>query len=201
MKSNLISLGQQFLIAMLAASGVQGLNTITPAEMQGKLTDGNVYIRKDITAAGGIVNLIDSSTLEKIGTSSFNGQKLPTGVKMAVERIRLGLAVVDAADTNPAAAQKYTNKGSATEAKFAGAHFILTKAGKKILEIPVSQFLTLDNCEGMQGEHDCYDLQAFRYLVGDEMLEIQLSFPDNVSWTNGKKIFVSVELLGPRAQA
>jgi len=201
MKSNLISLGQQYLIATLIATGVTGLDNVTPAAMQAKLTDGNVYIKKEITGLGGIVNLIDSGTLEKIGTSSFNGQKLPAGVKMAVERIRLSLAVVEATNGNPAAAQRYSNKASTIEPKFASAHFILTKGGRKILEIPVSQFTSLDTCEGMVAEHDCYDLQAFRYLEGDEQLEIQLAFPDNVAWTADKKIFVNVELLGPRAQA
>jgi len=203
MKSFIISLGQQFLIDMLRVEGVS-LAGLSPSDMQGKLTDGNVYIRSEITGGGGIVNLIESGTLEKIGTSSFNGQKLPAGVKMAVERIRLGFCELEDNDTNKSAkpaGQAYTNKYSTVAAKLRAAHFILTKGGKKILEIPVSQFLTLDSCEGMIAEHDCYDLQAFRYLKGDELLEIQLSFPPEVQWPAGKKYFASVELLGPRAQA
>jgi hypothetical protein len=203
MKQNLISVAQQFLIDILRTAGVIGPN-VTATDMQTKLSDGNVYIRKEITGSGGIVNLIDSATLEKIGTSSFNGQKLPAGVKMALERIRLSFCEIDASDANKdakAAGQSYTNKYSAVPAKLRAAHFILTKGGKKIHEMPVIQALSLEDCEGMVAEHDCYDLPALRYLEGNEQLEIQLSFPDDVQWATGKKQFVSVELLGPRAQA
>lgn len=201
MKSNLVTIGQQFLITMLAAT-VPGITNLGPAEVQSKFSDGNVYIRKDITGQGGIYNLLDTSTLEKIGYSSFNGKKLPSGVKMSIERIRLSFAVVNSDDTKSAAAQYYTNKAADCEAMLRAAHLIINKSSKQILNIPVIQLLGLSTQEGMTGEHDCYDLQAFRFLEGDQDLDIQLSFPtENVAWTANKKVFVSVELLGTRAQA
>jgi hypothetical protein len=203
MKSNLISVSQQYLIDILRTAGVIPQN-VTASEMQLKLSDGNVYVRREITGTGGIVNLIDSGTLEKIGTSSFNGQKLPAGVKQVLERVRLSFSEIDDSDANKLATpagQSYTNKYTDVAAKIRAAHFILTKGGKKIVEAPVSQFLSLATCEGMVAEHDCYDLPALRYLEGNEQLEIQLSFPDDVKWPTGKKYFVSAELIGPRAQA
>jgi len=193
MKSNLLSVAQNFLLLALGVS-------TEPIAAQGLMTPGHLFIKKEITGVGGITNLIDSSTKEVVGTSTFNQQSLPPGTKMAIERIRLGLAVVDKADKVSAAGQYYSNKASSTEAKFRAANFIIYRTGKEILRVPVSRFLTMDNVEGMTGEHDCFDVDELRLLQGDEKLSLQLEFPDDVDWTADKKVFVSVELFGPRMQ-
>jgi hypothetical protein len=199
MKSNLISIGQQFLVSMLATT-VAGISGLTPADVQKKLTDGNVYIRKEVTGQGGIYNLLESSTLERIGYSSFNGKKLPANVKMALEAVRFTVAVVESSDTGKEPAQLYGNKVADVPAMLRSAHLIINKQGQQIVNQPIGQMLNLGSQEGMCGVDDVYNLPAFRFLEGEQELDIQISFPtEGVSWPTGKKVFVSVELLGARA--
>jgi hypothetical protein len=176
-----------------------GLST-NGVQAQGQLQPGHLYLKKEITGKSGIQQLIDSNTRQTVGTSSFDGQRLPTGTKMVIERVRLSLAVVNSDNGVSAAGQTYANKSSTTEAKFRAANFIINRDGKEIFKVGVANCLTLDSVQGMVGVDDTYDVRELRLLQGDEKLEIQLEFPDDVDWTAGKKVFVNIELFGPQMQ-
>jgi hypothetical protein len=190
-KTSLFSVAQALLLTAL------GISAPAMAD-HAKITDGTLYIRKEITGASGIVNLIDSNTAQLVGVSSFDKTKLPAGQQMVLERIRLAYATAASDNTDGVVKQSYSNKYSKVPSVLSSAHLIVTQSGKRIVEIPVQLLLTNDSEEQVLGD-DAYFLQALRLLQPQVDLEIQLKFPEGLGMEAGKKHFLEINFIGPRS--
>lgn len=152
------------------------------------LIDETLYVKKEITG-GGIINLIDATTLNVPGICNFDKNLLQTGRIVVFDSISIGYK-------SDAAASK---EGSITynavcPVELQNAIFVITQNGKKIIEKPV---IDLHNLAAGNNSLDQYtELKSLCMLVDDKNISMQLVFPPNVALAGGTHHYISVRLNG-----
>lgn len=190
MKNSSFSVAQALLMSLVPSL----------ANNVARVSDGDLYVRLDITGKGGIYNLIDANTKKVVGESSFDGSKLPADVNMVLERVRIAYATCPTTDSDlTVSGQNYSALYSRVPEVLANAEFVITQGGTKILELPLQRFLLNDPSAGLQGD-DAYFLEAQRHLKPQTPLEVQIHFPSNKSMSVDKKHFIEVHLIGPKSE-
>ena len=178
------------VVAFLALVKDQ-LKQQTIADLNNKtilLTPETLYVKKEISG-GGIINLIDSSTLNSPGVSNFDKNALQTGRILVFDQICVGYKSDSAAGKEGA-----LSYNAAAPAELQNAILRINQNGKKVLELP---FIDVHNLAAGQNRADQYtQLKALGLLVDDKTIEVQLIFPTGVTLAAGTHHYVSVSLSG-----
>ena len=85
----LAALGFMFVVANELSNELASLI----AGRKARLTRHTIYVRKDITGAGGIFNVIDENTLKVEGVSSLTKTSLPKNQAVIFDKIAIGSAL------------------------------------------------------------------------------------------------------------
>jgi hypothetical protein len=151
------------------------------------LQSETLYVKKNITGAAGIVNLIDANTLNVPGICNFDKNNLQTGRVFVFDQICIGYKSDAASGKEGALAYTAT-----APAELQNAIFKITQNGKKIIELPV---IDLHNAVTGTNRNDQYtQLKALGLLVDDKTIEMQLIFPTPM--TAGTNHYIHVSLSG-----
>lgn len=190
MKTSLISVAQAFLM-QLPGVGIDA----------NRIDDGDLYIRKEITGAGGTIDLITASTTKTNGVTTFDKNRIPATIRMVLERISFGYATTQSNNTDGEAGQRYANLVSGVPAILVNADLIIVHAEKTIVEVPVERLLTKGSVLGTVGAGaDSYWLDSLRELKPNAEINIRLRFPEGKSLGSDAKHFVELHLIGPMAK-
>ncbi len=145
-----------------------------------RLTRHTVYVRKDITGAGGIFNVIDENTLKVEGVSSLTKTSLPKNQAVIFDKIAIGFALgsVELGEEG-----KVDYSTALTPAEIRNATLVITQNGREVLELPVADMV---KAQSTNNANDLYhDLEGFHFLGDDQPMEWQLKFPKGVNIVGG----------------
>ncbi|RDC65061.1 hypothetical protein [Adhaeribacter pallidiroseus] len=187
---------QAFLVAMAGLLPFQTKSDIEAGNAQ--FTDADQYLRIAVTGGAGIVELIDSTTEKKVGTTNWDKNKLPSGVNIALERIRAGWASSDFSygETNPAAVV-YTNKIGNIPAALLNADLVITQEDKPVVELPMQRLFSAADSNKPVGLEDAYVLESLRLIKEDSAVGIQIKFPKGLT-LSGANYFFELHLIGTK---
>lgn len=167
-----------FMIAASAEFSNELASLITGRKV--RLTRHTVYVRKDITGAGGIFNVIDENTLKVEGVSSLTKTSLPKNQVHIFDKIAIGFAL---GTVEPNEEGKVDYGSAVAPAEIRNATLVITQNGREVLELPVADMV---KAQQSNNANDLYhDLEGFHYLVDDQPMEWQLKFPKGVNIVGG----------------
>lgn len=147
---------------------------------QTRLTRHTVYVRKDITGAGGIFNIIDENTLKVEGVSSLTKDALPKNQAVIFDKIAIGYAL----GTVTLGEEGIVDYGKdSAPAEIRNSTLVITQNGREVLELPVADMIKAQSTN-TAGDY-YHDLEGFHYLVDDQPMEWQLKFPKGVNIVGG----------------
>jgi hypothetical protein len=138
------------------------------------------YISKEISGAGGTINLVEASTDKKEGVTTFNGNKFPQNVAKLIDAIELR---VGKGNPNNLGAIKFNQ---AEPAQLMNAHLIIEQNGRKLLEKKVSDFIA-DGTE-INAEDRFVPLSLPLILRDVEDFDIKLKFPTGSSVPSAENV-------------
>ena len=149
-----------------------------------------LYVKKEITAGAGIINLIDSNTLNSPGICNFDKNTLQTGRLFVFDQISIGYQY-DAAVGKEG--QIIYNR--VAPAGLQNAILRITQNGKTIVNLPV---IDLHNLAAGNSRADQYtQLKSLELLVDDKTIEVQLVFPTGATMpADANKHYIHVSLSG-----
>jgi len=157
-----------------------------------RLTRHTVFVRKDVTNAGGAIRIIDENTKKIDGVSSLSETKLPKNQTVIFDKIAIGFAEGDA--VGKAGALDYTS--AKAPAILRNANIVITQNGREVLDLPLAD---LTKVTSPTSQDDYYhDLEGFNFLVDDQPMEWVLRFPNGEVFAPaaGKFNYIEVRLQG-----
>lgn len=178
----LAALGFLFAVANEFSSELASLINPGQGNQEGKarLTRHTVYVRKDITGAGGIFNVIDENTLKVEGVSSLTKTSLPKNQAVIFDKIAIGYALGTVVLGEEGKVDYGKDKAPA---EIRNATLVITQNGREVLELPVADMIKGDSANNAGDLY--HDLEGFHYLVDDQPMEWQLKFPKGVNIVGG----------------
>lgn len=198
MNKNFITKGQMALHRNKGKFEIQ-----TQAELEDGMiqtTEGYVLVRSSILNHAGIKRYLDETTEKKTGITNMNGNKLPKGFNLAVEKIRLGYAFAAAASglDNPAKVTEYKNLSDANiPAALRNADLVIIQDGKDVLRVPVAAMLK-SAASDKTGKEDSYEVDNPPILYENKPIGIEIEYPDGEAVPNADFHYIEILLLGAR---
>ena len=172
----LAALGFMFVVANELSNELASLI----AGRKARLTRHTIYVRKDITGAGGIFNVIDENTLKVEGVSSLTKTSLPKNQAVIFDKIAIGFAL-GSVELGEEGQVDYGT--TLTPAEIRNATLVITQNGREVLELPVADMV---KAQSTNNANDLYhDLEGFHYLVDDQPMEWQLQLTKGVHIVGG----------------
>lgn len=141
------------------------------ANKQVKLIDHTAIVRKNITGASSIYDLIDDETAKVDGVSTIKGKSLNKNEAIVFDKI--SLAYGTDAETGKEGAVKY---GHTDIAALNNANFVLTQNGRVVVDLPVSNLIKPAG-NGFKEDDKFTELSSLAYLVDDQPMDWRLRFP------------------------
>ncbi|MDT0643696.1 hypothetical protein RM553_12710 [Zunongwangia sp. F363] len=180
-----------FLIAIANAfsselSGLIGLEQV-------RLTRHTVFVRKEVTNAGGQIRIIDENTKKVDGVSSISETKLPKNQAQIFDKIAIGFGEADAQGEEGSV--DYTASKAPAIAR--NASIVITQNGREVLDLPLADVVKAISPGSPEDYY--HDLEGFNYLVDDQPMEWYLRLPNGkvlAPSAAGKFIYMEVRLQG-----
>lgn len=157
----------------------------------------DLYVKKDISAAGGITRILDANSKQLDGVCSFDSDGKMDQNRAAVWNritIKYGLG-------NVAQDPGEIDYNTAVPKELANADLVITQKGRKVLQKSVRSLFAKAN--ETEAGADYLNLASLRLFVDDENVEINLHFPAGTAMpaagagTTGF-IYVSIDALTTR---
>jgi len=158
-----------------------------------RLTRHTVFVRKNVTNAGGAIRIIDENTKKIDGVSSLSETKLPKNQAVIFDKIAIGFAEGDAEGKE--GALDYTSKKAPVV--LVNASIVITQNGREVVDLPLADLVKTIS----PGSPDdlYHDLEGFNYLVDDQPMEWVLRLPNGevlAPSAAGKFNYLEVRLQG-----
>lgn len=149
------------------------------------------YVKKDISEAGGLTRILDTTTKRVDGISTFNENKLPKKEAMVYDQVRIAYGKGDEAKLSS------TKLNKAFDEALLNANLIIKQNGRIQLEAPVSDFHTEGTNTDVNSNY--VQIPVPNLIRDDEELEISLQFPKGSAMpaaSSGENHFVGIYLRG-----
>lgn len=170
-----------FFIAFSFLSQMAQLGRFSPG-LNSEIQAGNVYlddhtmmIRKNISGAGGIYDIIDETTKKVSGISTLNENKLPSGQGFIFDRLSVSYA--KGALANGEKDQSYGT--GAVPQELRNSFLVIRQKGREILNEPVANFIKGDATAS--AADNFVELLGYKVLQDEEAITMQLVTPNGVS--------------------
>lgn len=177
-----------------------------PKQTQDDLANGKIrFVDTDlmhacnITASGGIYDLLRTNNDKQVGVSDLDSNKLEPGVNIAVDRIKLSYATILTASVIATTISDldYNSNFAGVPTELKRAKLVIKQEGKTLLRLPVERFLVAAASPKSQGEEDCLILGTPIVLIEQKPLLIQLEFnPSKNMVVNTFSHFLQVRFMG-----
>ncbi len=138
------------------------------------LRTGEIVLRRNVSGASSIQDLLKASDNQEDGVSDFDGNRLPQNRGFVFWKISLGYQTH--ADADMEAKLLYDRKAIA---ELANATLRIHQKDRRVLHIPVRAIINTDTGQNVADQYT--ELPAFSFLVDEQPLSVQLVFPDGVS--------------------
>lgn len=158
-----------------------------------RLTRHTVFVRKEVTNAGGTHKIIDENTKKVDGISSISETKLPKNQAVIFDKIAIGFAE-DAAQGKEGALDYTSSKAPAVARN---AQLVITQNGREVVNLPLADLVKTIS-PGSPADY-YHDLEGFNYLVDDQPMEWNLVLPNGqvlAPGTAGQFVYMEVRLQG-----
>jgi len=158
-----------------------------------RLNRHTVFVRKNVTNAGGAVRIIDENTKKVDGISSLSETKLPKNHAVVFDKIAVGFKE-DPNDNNEAGVDYVASKAPAIARN---ASIVITQNGREVLDLPLADLVK--GVSPGSPEDFYHDLEGFFYLVDDQPMEWTLRLPNGKSLapeTAAQFVYMEVRLQG-----
>ncbi len=139
-----------------------------------KLIDHTAYIRKEITGAASIYNLIDDETSKIDGVSTIKGKSFNKNEGFIFDQVSVAYGTDTGQGKEGAVRYFSTNIASLNNA-----NLVITQNGRLVLDLPVSNIMQ-PQPEGLKQDEKFTSLTSFAYLIDDQPMEWTLRFPSGV---------------------
>lgn len=157
--------------------------------------DKDQYVRKLINTAGG-TELINTTTVKKVGVSSFDKNQLADQIYMVLEKLRLSYGT-DAAIVDPANIE-YSNKGQIPNA-LANGELVVSIDDKPVVELPAARFFndgsTGVTSEATQGIYDAVELQCLKFITPVNSIRVDIRLAEGLTMGAGNH-FLEFRFMG-----
>ncbi|WP_299431549.1 hypothetical protein [uncultured Aquimarina sp.] len=147
------------------------------------------YVRKEITAGAGTIDLITNTTDKVDGLSTFNGVKLNSGEAVVFNAIAVGYKQ-NATKVSPASLGYSSTEIPALR----NAILMVSQGNRKLVELPLLDLIRADR-DMVKPEDRYYNLNDWYVLADDQPITLQLKFPEGVALPVGANIFDYLEVL------
>ena len=162
-----------FLVAVQASFSAQLREDINSQLII--LDDQELYVKKEITGAAGIVDLIDSSTRNKPGVCNFDENKLKQGRAFVFDQIAINYGT-HATLSGQEGAIEYSTKAPAA---LQNAEFVVSQDGREVLRMSLRSLSNIQT--GTAAAEEYTQLKTLRHLVDTREIKLQLHFPAGVA--------------------
>lgn len=152
--------------------------------------DSTLYVRKQITP-GNVTKLIDGKTLQIVGITNIDGNKLEKFRNQIVSAISIKYGT-DATVTDPS---KIDFLSADIPAPLRNADLILTQGSRVIFNISIATLIAGKNSSPSNVEADRFNLMVWALIKEQESFELNLEFPDGAD-LGANNHFVEVSLFG-----
>lgn len=158
-----------------------------------KLTPTELYVASKIVA-GGTAHLISGNTVQDVGVTNFDGNRLEDGRHFVIEALQLLYGEDEA--TAKVYDVKFKNGGQLEiPAVLAASHFVIRQSGEVIVNIPLASIIEAAKADGDKYRH----LGALALLAAGKNVEIFIETPVGSTITpitSSKSSYVKVLLRG-----
>jgi len=189
--------GQLFL-----ARNANNLDADTQRLMSDKsirYTDGDFYIRREITASANIEKLIDETNEKRVGVTNIDKNTLPNQQHLALERIAVRYAEA-ATGTAVQAVDSFSSVKSGVPAALLNAELKIMQDNKTLVQLPVARFFSESASEKPNGVEDTVVLNSIQLVKANKGLSIEIEYADGQSVTSGagNDAYLEVRLMGDK---
>lgn len=194
----LVSKSQSFL-----AKQIDKLDPETKSAFENKqlrFTDGDKYIRRNITGSSNIENLLETTDEKRVGRSNIDKNMLESKEHLAVQFVGLRHAK-HATEANPSAISTYTAVGNDVPAALKNAEILIGQEGKNLLRLPVARFFSEEKSTRLNGVEDVVELNAIQVLKARLPINIQIEYADGQAVPTTEQHFIEVRLIGAQTIA
>lgn len=167
-----------------------------------QLVDGDFYVRK-LIAGGGTITILDSTTIKRIGVSSFDKNRLPDLVNMVLSRMKLSYATAALVATDPAAAS-FTTSGASVPLPLLNGEIIILIDDKPVYRGRVSKFFTDPAValvpQMIEQMSSGISLENPKLIKSQAAITINIAIADSLTLSNTVNHFVECVFQGPVTQ-
>jgi hypothetical protein len=162
--------------------------------------DDTLYIRRDITAKGGVFRTIEANTVKTLGLCNIDKNRLPEGENFAIEKIWIAQAS-NATEIDPTKVVNYTNVMSSVEAELRHAELVISQDSKQILRLPISSILAAGAITTASKKDAAYSLEDnCPVIIENTPFEVNIEFPAIMATksASANKFLLEIELFGKK---
>jgi len=163
--------------------------------------DLDFYIKRKINNAGS-TNVLDTTSIKRIGQAYFDKNVLPEGYNMVIGAIRVAFGKITiSGGTDDPTIPVYTNSGTFDPAIVNG-EILVTVRDKPIIELPLKRFLNASSSAVpatiQLGYRDTIALEALKFLPEATPIKIIVSLADGATLANSATVwnYCEVDLIG-----
>ncbi|TYB78329.1 hypothetical protein [Bizionia myxarmorum] len=174
------------------------VTALLPLGTQDELAKGNisaqdaaVYIRKQVTAGGNTIKLIDGKTEEVVGLTNIAGNKLDDYRNLIIESISFKYAT-DATVTDAAAVSYIT---SDVPLALRNAELVLIQGNRTPINIPIMSLISGKNSSPSSVDGDRFKLMVWALIREGQKFDLNIELPEGAALGTGNH-FVEVGLFG-----
>ena len=161
--------------------------------------DADFYLRKNIKAASGTLDLIQRSDSEKTGTRNIDRSELPSLQNLILKGLVLSYAVGGASTTDPAVVSYSSKKPSTAVPALQNGELIIEQDDKPVLQIPVERFFSAADSDEAFSEKEAIWLDNWRLIKAQRPFKVKIKFAEGQAVSDANT-FVSVHLLGTKTR-
>lgn len=167
-----------------------------------QLVDGDFYVRK-LIAGGGTITILDSTTIKRIGVSSFDKNRLPDLVNMVLSRMKLSYATAALVATDPAAAS-FTTSGASVPLPLLNGEIIVLIDDKPVYRGRIAKFFTDPAValvpQMIEQMSTGLSLENPKLIKSQAAITINVAIADSLTLSNAVNHFVECVFMGPVTQ-
>ena len=164
-----------------------------------RYTDGDFYIRREITGSANIEKLIDETNEKRVGVTNIDKNTLPNQQHLALERIAVRYAEA-ATGTAVQAVDSFSSVKSGVPAALLNAELKIMQDNKTLVQLPVARFFSESASEKPNGVEDTVVLNSIQLVKANKGLSIEIEYADGQSVTpgTGNDSYLEVRLMGDK---
>jgi hypothetical protein len=164
-----------------------------------RYTDGDFYIRREVTGSANIEKLIDETNEKRVGVTNIDKNTLPNQQHLALERIAVRYAEA-ATGTSVQAVDSFSSVKTGVPAALLNAELKIMQDNKTLVQLPVARFFSESASEKPNGVEDTVVLNSIQLVKANKGLSIEIEYADGQSVTPGagNDAYLEVRLMGDK---